>query len=259
MEIAISNLSYQGLNIGAMRSIPKEIGIEIFSECGNDYYWTHWLPQLMDGRTGALSVHAPFQNLDLSNPAAEFEEIRQTYLWTFEICRKYGAKHCVCHPYGGSRPEHDAPERWAEARKCCLERVLCLNEEAKSYGVELLVENMPQRRGLLDQAQFIQLFAPWEELNFLIDVGHANLQRWDMDQALRQLGPRIRAYHINDNLGDFDSHLHAWEGIFGWGPFFAGYVKYTPNAALVCEYNEGPIEKIEASVQRIQKQISAYQ
>lgn len=257
MDIAVSSLPFMGLAIGAMQKLPKEIGIEIFSECGNDYYWKHWLPRLLEGRTIPLSVHAPFQNMDLSDPEADFEEMRKNYHWAFEICREYKASHCTLHPYEGARPADDTPEKREAAKQCALERVLQLNEDAKSYGVELLVENMPHSPGLLNQKEFIELFAPHEELSFLIDTGHAHLQQWDMMYAFQTLGSRIKAYHLHDNMGDRDSHLHVWEGTFDWDTFFAGCARYTPNATLVCEYNDGPVEAVAETVARIREQISA--
>lgn len=253
MNISISSLAFQGLAIGQMQRIPKDIGVEIFAECGNDYYWDHWLPRLLEGREEPLSVHATFHNLDLSDPEADFEQMRQAYHRDFALCRKYGAKHCVCHPYEGIRPANDTPEAREKAKQCSLQRVLQLNEEAKAYGVELLVENLPQANGLLDQQGFLDLFMPHEELHFLIDVAHAHLQKWDMDLAMRTMGDRLKGYHLSDNFGDYDAHLHAWEGNFAWEDFFAGYTKYTPQATLVCEYNEGPLDKILDSVARIRK------
>lgn len=258
MEIAISNLPFLGLSTGSMRHLPRELGIEIFCECGNDYYWRHLIPKLMEGREGSLSVHGPFQRLDLSDPAADFEEMKAAYRWAFELCRDHGAHHCVCHPYESARPLDDTPERLEQARRTSLERVLYLTRMAKPYGVELLVENMPNARPMLDQQAFLDLFAPRPELNFLIDTGHALLRNWDMDLAFRTLGGRIKAFHLHDNLGDFDSHLIVGRGKFDWDGFFTGYTRYTPEATLVCEYNAGTIEEILESVDGIRNQISAH-
>ncbi len=257
LKLSISNLPCQGLEIGKMRAIPSDIGIEIFCECGSAYYWEHWLPRLLEGRNGTFSVHAPFQNLNLSDPNANFEEIRRAYHEAFALCARYGGRHCVCHPYDGKRPENDTLEQLEVAKRCSLERVLQLNQESREYGVELLVENMPQKHGMLDQDGFMELFAPYDELHFLIDTGHANLQAWDLEQMFQRLGDRILAYHINDNSGDWDSHLHAWEGTFPWDTFFAGYTRYTPEAVLVCEYNAGPMERILANVDRIREHVEA--
>lgn len=255
MEIGISNLFCMGLQGGILKQLPKELGVEIFAECGSEYHWNHLLPEVMEGRSAFLSVHGPFQRLDLSDPEADFEEMKQAYIQTFQLCRKFDAKHCVCHPYEGARPENDTVDALDNARQTALERVLCLAELAKQYNVELLVENMPQKNGLLDEDAFLELFAPHKELCFLIDTGHANLQKWDMEMAFKRLGSRIKGYHLNDNNGDFDSHLKVWEGSFDWENFFAGYTKYTPDAVLVCEYNFGPLDEILASADRIRNQV----
>ena len=251
MSFFISNLAFQGLSCGAMRKIPSDIGIEVFCETGNDYYWDHLLPVLLEGRSVPLSLHGPFQRLDLSNPEADFEEMKEAYLWAFRLGQKFGAKDCVCHPYAGHRQENDTEQKRRRARETALERILVLNHLSEGYGIQLLVENMPERDGLLDQQSFIELFSPYEELRFLIDTGHAHLQHWDMDLAFQKLGRRILGYHINDNKCDCDSHLKVGEGTFDWEHFFRGYKKYTPDASLVLEYNEGPLEDILTSVEVI--------
>jgi sugar phosphate isomerase/epimerase len=39
------------------------------------------------------------------------------------------------------------------------------------------------------------------------DVGHAHIQRLDQPAALRAIGPRLKAVHIQDNNGEADQHL----------------------------------------------------
>lgn len=251
MAIFVSNLAFQGLSCGIMRKIPSDIGIEVFCETGNDYYWNHLLPVLLDRRTVPLSLHGPFQRLDLSDPDADFEPMREAYLWAFELGQKFGAKDCVCHPYAGHRPADDTADARNKAKETSLKRICELNDLSNKYGIQLLVENMPETDGLLDQQGFIDLFSPCRELRFLIDTGHAHLQQWDWESALIRLGNRILGYHINDNKGDWDTHLKVGEGTIDWARFFEYYVKYTPEANLVLEYNEGPLEAILDSVDTI--------
>jgi sugar phosphate isomerase/epimerase len=253
MNIAVSNLSYQGLFTNRLLKLPKEIGIEVYAETGSDFYWDHLLPKLMDGREGHLSVHGPYQNIDLSSPDIEFEAVRDVYEWTFKLCQKYNAIHCVCHPYAYRPRNTMTNDEIAERKRYCVERVALLHNIAQEHGVELLVENMAEKDGLLSQDTFSELFLPVEGLNFLIDLGHANIQEWDMDSMFECLGGRIRGYHINDNFGDADSHLMAFAGNYDWNRFFCKYQTYTPNASLVCEYINGTIDEIVASVQAIAK------
>ena len=255
-NISVSTLPYLGLGIGKMLKLPKEIGIEIFAECGNDYYWSHWLPRLLEGRKGEFSIHAPFQNMDLSNPEADFAEILKNYRWGFEICKNYGGKHCVCHPYESARPEAEPEENRKKAQECSLRRVRLLNSEAKKYGITLLVENMPYANPLFSQEEFIKIFSAEEDLHFLIDTGHAHMTNWDMQMTFEKLGSRILGFHLHDNMGKMDSHLHIGEGSIDWEQFFAGCVKYTPQASLVCEYDYGTIDEVLKSIEKIQELIN---
>lgn len=256
MNIYVSNLCFPGLMTHLMRHLPSDVGVEIFCEIGNDYYWDNLLPLLLKGREHPLSVHGPFQRMDLSNPEKDFTPMLKAYIWTFGLCKKFGAKDIVCHPYDGARPADDTPEKLEKAKRCSLERILILNEVAKQYGVTLLVENMPEKNGMLDQKSFLDLFAPRKELNFLIDTGHAMLQNWDMEHAFAILGDRIKAYHVHDNFGDADSHLPVGKGGFDWDVFFKGYCEHTPNASLVCEYNVGyNMAEVLDSIEWIRKKI----
>lgn len=90
---------------------------------------------------------------------------------------------------------------------------------AETYGVNILVENfnkmcvdglywIDNASDLLRQIELVNhpLFhAVW-------DVGHANMQEMPQDEALRMLGSHIRALHIQDNMGDTDSHLTPFLG-----------------------------------------------
>ena len=223
MDIAVSNLAYQGLFTNRLMKLPMDIGIEVYSETGSDFYWDHLLPKLMAGRTGPFTVHGPYQNIDLSSPDTDYQAVRGIYEWTFRLCQKHHATHCVCHPYAYTPRGAMSAKEIAKREQLCLERVIDLNNLAKQYGVEMLVENMFHKDGLLDQAGFERLFLPVEELNFLMDVGHAHIQDWDMDAMFAHLGSRIKGYHINDNFGDADSHLMAFEGSYDWKRFFINY------------------------------------
>ena len=253
MKLAISNLPYQGLFTNRLMKLPADLGIEVYSETGSDFYWKNLLPKLMKDRTGPLSVHGPYQNIDLSDPNREFDSVRSIYEWTFNLCKNFGAENCVCHPYAYSPKGSMPPEEVAKRKMVCLQRVLELDDLSRKYGVSMLVENMPNRDGLLDQDEFIELFAPEKQLRFLIDTGHANIQSWDMTVAFEALGPRILGYHINDNLGVEDSHLHAFEGSFDWEKFFTYAAKITPDATFVCEYMHGTIDEIVSSANKIRE------
>ncbi len=253
MELSISNLSCLGLHTNQLKYLPSNYGIEVFIECGNTYYWDKLLPELMEDRMGNLSIHGPFQNLNLADSRADFKEICDVYKWTFELCSRYGAKFCVCHPHG-----HGKYENIKSARELSVQRILHLNDMAHFMGVELLIENMPEKDGIFQEEEFLLSFEPHQELSFLIDIGHAHLQKWNIQEVIRILGNRIKGYHVSDNFGDIDSHLMVGEGNVDWECFYKAFANYTPNATIVCEYNNGKVPHLIKSAEQIKQRIHAY-
>ena len=150
MKLLISNLPYQGLFTNRLIKLPSDLGIEVYSETGSDFYWEHLIPKLFSGRSGAFSVHGPYQNIDLSLPDLQFDPVRGIYEKSFELCRTYGSEHCVCHPYAYTPKGKMSESEIGERKAACFEMVKELNRLSNAYGVSLLVENMPNKDGLLD-------------------------------------------------------------------------------------------------------------
>ncbi|MDO4311460.1 MAG: sugar phosphate isomerase/epimerase [Eubacteriales bacterium] len=248
MDIIVSHLPYIGYGIFNMAEIPKEYGVEIFVEYGDDYYWKHQLKKIMAGRTGKLSVHGPFCEINLAAEDCAFDEVKESFKRAFDMVNRYHAVHCVLHPHAQiPYPGFNLKEGHQRA----LERTLILDEMARRQEVELLVENMPYTEQLMDQEAFLETFGPEKQLRFLIDTGHAILNHWDMAEVWRVLGTRIRAYHVHDNYADYDAHLKIGEGPTDWNKFFQDYKRYTPDARLVLEYAQGPIRSIVENIETV--------
>ena len=246
MDIIISHLPYIGYDIYNMAEVPKQYGMEIFAEYGDDFYWECQLKKIMTGRLGKLSVHGPFNEINLASEECDFEEVKKSYCRTFDLVNRYHAVHCVLHPHG--RIPDYVGFNLADGHKRALERTLELDEMARKRDIELLVENMPFTDQLMDQEAFLKTFEPQKHLRFLIDTGHAILNKWNMTEVLGTLKDRIRAYHVHDNFGDGDTHLKVGEGPTDWTKFFEDYKKYSPEARLVLEYARGPVSEIVKSI-----------
>ena len=90
---------------------------------------------------------------------------------------------------------------------------------AEKYGVNILVENFnkmhtegvywidnaPDLLAMIEYVDHPLFHAVW-------DTGHGNLQEMPQREALRLLGSHVRALHIQDNLGDRDTHLMPFLG-----------------------------------------------
>ena len=163
------------------------------------------------GRLGiALAqAHAPMGS-PLCDPDGAF--LRDTALCV-DACGAWGIKNLVVH--SGYLPGLSREDTFIKNR----EFFLPLLEKAEKYGVNILVENFNKMcvDGLywIDNAQ--DLLAMVECVSHPLfhavwDVGHANLQEMPQDEALRSLGSHVRALHIQDNMGDEDTHLCPFLG-----------------------------------------------
>ena len=130
-----------------------------------------------------------------------------------DACGAWGIPNLVVHS-GYVRPL--TREETFERNKAFY---LPLLERAERYGLNILVENFNKMSidglywidnapDLLRQIEVVDhpLFhAVW-------DAGHANMQDMPQDEALRLLGSHVRALHIQDNMGDHDTHLAPFLG-----------------------------------------------
>lgn len=105
----------------------------------------------------------------------------------------------------------------------CLERnkrfFMPLIELGEKHNVDILVENfnkmthddvfwIDNAQDLLEMVELVdhpRFQAVW-------DIGHANMQEMPQDEALRMLGKHVRALHVQDNMGDVDSHISPFFG-----------------------------------------------
>ena len=130
-----------------------------------------------------------------------------------DACGKWGIPNLVVH--SGYTPGL-TPEQTFERNRAFY---LPLLARAERWGVNILVENF--NRMCVDGLYWIDnapdLLRMIETVNHPLfhavwDVGHANMQPMPQDEALRLLGGHIRALHIQDNMGDEDTHLAPFLG-----------------------------------------------
>ena len=134
-------------------------------------------------------------------------------LRSIEICQMLGIKNTVVHSGWG---QGLTKEEWFAKNKAFFMPLL---DAAEKYGVNILVENFnkmhipdmywidnaPDLLAMIEYVNHPLFHAVW-------DVGHANMQEMPQDEALRMLGGHVRALHIQDNLGDKDTHLVPFLG-----------------------------------------------
>ncbi len=94
-----------------------------------------------------------------------------------------------------------------------------LLQVAEAYGINILVENFNKMcvEGLywIDNADDLLALIEYIDhplLHAVWDAGHANMQEMPQHEELQLLGHHVYALHVQDNMGDNDSHLPPFCG-----------------------------------------------
>jgi len=183
-----------------------------------------------------LSFHGPLINAEPAalKGSAEYRDFTEAYEKTFELAKKYNARHVVYHtsykPYKGD----DIPR----AFEICFENTKHIVEMAKRAGVRLLIENLPVPPGglaLIDNEKFFDMFKKLDA-DAIIDTGHANITGLDCEKFISEYADRVKAYHFHNNMGRWDTHNGVFDGTFDFLAFENLFKKYTPDRDIVIEY-----------------------
>lgn len=105
------------------------------------------------------------------------------------------------------------------------ERFSRLGELASKFNVGLAIENMVGNAGRLrfaagpeDLIELVDRLGDPDRFGICWDTGHANLNNINQPEAIRAIGSRLRALHINDNHGQKDDHELPFVGNISWQP-----------------------------------------
>jgi sugar phosphate isomerase/epimerase len=224
----------------------QSIGLELFPMFHLEGYsrlLDKFLPELAER---PITFHEPYYEADHSywKGSTEHRVTLEHCRNAFDYAARLNAGHVVYHLNNRVVSDRGAMLRAA------LENLAEMKDLADTYGLRLLIENTgvtAMNNVLLGEDDFVGLFdAP--EYDCLIDIGHANCNKWDLGSVIERLGNKIRSYHAHNNFGVNDEHNRIFDGTLDLGAFFRDYALYTPEADIVLEYRpellEGDIEWI---------------
>ena len=155
-----------------------------------------------------IQAHAP-----MGKPLDDGGALLEATVRCVDACGAWQIPNLVVH--SGYLPGLSKEETFLRNR----EFFLPILERAERYGVNILVENFNRmsREGLywIDNAPDLLAMIQCVDhplFHGIWDTGHGNMQDMPQDEALRLLGSHVRAVHIQDNMGDFDTHLVPFLG-----------------------------------------------
>ena len=191
--------------------------------------WEQWAPRLRR-QADALGVtfsqsHNPIYNViepDLTPDYAWQEELTRRSMIAAAIL---GVRWVVAH--AGTALPGGVYDRGETLRRNA-DYFHALGEKARSLGMEgIALENMaylgpysatlPPQLCATTEGLIAQIDAcDSEAVGACWDFGHANLGHEDQAESLRRLGKRLKATHVNDNLGAADDHTLPFLGNIAW-------------------------------------------
>lgn len=83
--------------------------------------------------------------------------------------------------------------------------------------------------------RFCAALGEYPNFGICLDMAHAHLTPTPEEEWLERLAPYVRHFHINDNLGDMDTHLPLGEGNMDYGRLLPLMERYCPKAHILLE------------------------
>ena len=148
---------------------------------------------------------------------------------SIEACAMLGIPHTVVHAeqLGISMiAKTFGKKKFFEKNK---ELFCLLADDMERYGVDVLVENSSDLWNptyYLNSGREIREFVEYcgiPRLHVCWDTGHGNCQRAsDQYKHITAVGKELKAFHLNDNFGNGDSHIMPMAGTVNWDQVLRG-------------------------------------
>ncbi|WP_067727621.1 sugar phosphate isomerase/epimerase family protein [Oceanobacillus damuensis] len=185
-----------------------------------------------------FSIHPPAWDINLTS---ENKAIRNAsfneYKKSIEFAGMVGASHVVIHPGFCFSPAFN--KKQAQQRASVYIKELC--GIAKPLNVHLAIENVGYNgTALFTEEEFVHFLDDIDETaGYLIDVGHAQLDGWDVPRVIKTIKGRLLALHLHDNMGSSDDHLPIGTGKMDWENVFDTLHEQQIDCDLILEYAPG--------------------
>jgi sugar phosphate isomerase/epimerase len=208
------------------------------------------LNQIAKSRSLQYTVHAPFADINIASPSkpiltASLKRLKESMAYANAL----NAKLWVFHPGNRTGISMFYPgEDWKQN----IKSLSALHETAEEYGLNIALENLPEKYGfLMKQPEDFSKFykeTRLHDIGLVLDVGHANLEG-QTEQFLRKLPDKIVHIHVSDNMGENDQHLGIGYGKINWQQFAETLreIAYDKTVLIEC------VEHVNESLQKLKQ------
>lgn len=221
-----------------------------------DGNWKKLAKEIKERNFGVpFTVHPPAWDTNLVSQMAELREATwKLHVDSLEFAAQIGAKQVVLHPGFYGSPAFDKKE----AQQRAMELTAKIADIAKSLGLKLAFENVGYHGQSLFTADeyACALNGIDETVGYLIDVGHANINGWDVPALIRRVAPRLCGLHIHDNNGNSDQHLPIGDGTMEWNSIYEAMGEVPAACEFILEYTPGtPMKRLTEGKRLLQENV----
>lgn len=181
----------------------------------------------LDGHTGRIGIHGPFEGLDIDNKDAELQPlITARFLRALDAAERIAARQMVMHsPYTlWYQNNVFSWPGYAEAKLARIHDILTpVVRRAEETGITLVIENIQDVRPETRRAMVESFASPAIALS--IDTGHAQLARRmsgapPVSDFVADAGDALAHVHLQDVDGHADRHWAPGDGEIEWSGVF---------------------------------------
>jgi sugar phosphate isomerase/epimerase len=203
---------------------------------------------LLEGYTGRMGIHGPFDGLLIASWDAPVQEfVRSRYLKALEFAEGLGASHMVMHSpflyFGHAMVAHSKAHGLHDQIAWAHETLNAVVARASEIGCQIVIENIRDTNPL-PLLELVKSFNS-EFVRVSLDTGHANLMHQigapTADQWVLDAGEYLGHVHLQDNDGQLDRHWHPGRGSINWYAVFKALENLEHQPRLILEVRDADV------------------
>ena len=235
------------LNNDVLKNMDRlvELGadrVELMMDGAGWEFWkadyTSLIPELKK-RPLSYTVHPAAWDINLTAEMKILSDAAyEHHLSALRFTAELGAGQMVLHPGFANSPCFNKEV----AKQRAHETTCALAEEAKKLGVRLAFENVGYNgASIYTCEEYMHALDDVDGIvSYLIDIGHAHVNAWDVPKLIRDLSDHLCGLHIHDNNGLGDQHLPIAVGNQDWDALGSAMADIkNPDCEFVLEYAPG--------------------
>ncbi len=188
------------------------------SEENYSIYYNNVRKLKVDHLGSEIVMHLPFGRDNNLCDLEDYPRVIQRMKDAIEFTSHFGTKKLTIHL---GYVDTSKPRKEYVIHIIGVLKVLCTF--AKKYGMNIMIENMPDYEELgyaPSEIRYIIDNCGMDNLKFILDTGHAHVSDYEITDYIDLLSDKLYHMHFSDNHGEKDEHLPMGKGTIDFKKVF---------------------------------------